>query len=130
MGALFSPETSMFIQKHHPYTGSLNPEMPDDSQNAFLHWETVLAQRHTNQQPIADRQSGCRGITPCMVGIIPYAGLDIAAFEVMREKLHEQYDHRPPPQYLLLAGMLSSTGAQLVAYPLGLIRTRLQVGCH
>lgn len=67
-----------------------------------------------------------RGITPCMVGIIPYAGLDIAAFEVMREKLHEQYDHRPPPQYLLLAGMLSSTGAQLVAYPLGLIRTRLQ----
>ena len=65
-----------------------------------------------------------------MVGIIPYAGLDIAAFEVMREKLHEQYDHRPPPQYLLLAGMLSSTGAQLVAYPLGLIRTRLQVTCH
>lgn len=65
-----------------------------------------------------------------MVGIIPYAGLDIAAFEVMREKLHEQYDNRPPPQYLLLAGMLSSTGAQLVAYPLGLIRTRLQVPCH
>lgn len=67
-----------------------------------------------------------RGITPCMVGIIPYAGLDIAAFELMREKLHERYDHRPPPQHLLLAGMLSSTGAQLVAYPLGLIRTRLQ----
>lgn len=67
-----------------------------------------------------------RGITPCMVGIIPYAGLDIAAFELMREQLHEQYDNRPPPQHLLLAGMLSSTGAQLVAYPLGLIRTRLQ----
>ncbi|KAL3162702.1 hypothetical protein ABBQ38_008743 [Trebouxia sp. C0009 RCD-2024] len=67
-----------------------------------------------------------RGITPCMVGIIPYAGLDIAAFELMRERLHELYDDRPPPQYLLLAGMLSSTGAQLVAYPLGLIRTRLQ----
>lgn len=70
-----------------------------------------------------------RGITPCMVGIIPYAGLDIAAFELMRERLHELYDDRPPPQYLLLAGMLSSTGAQLVAYPLGLIRTRLQVMC-
>lgn len=62
-----------------------------------------------------------------MVGIIPYAGLDIAAFELMRERLHERYDSRPPPQHLLLAGMLSSTGAQLVAYPLGLIRTRLQV---
>lgn len=64
-----------------------------------------------------------------MVGIIPYAGLDIAAFELMRERLHERYDSRPPPQHLLLAGMLSSTGAQLVAYPLGLVRTRLQVTC-
>ena len=71
----------------------------------------------------------CRGITPCMVGIIPYAGLDIAAFEAMRERLHERYDGRPPPQHLLLAGMLSSTGAQLVAYPFGLVRTRLQVIC-
>ena len=62
-----------------------------------------------------------------MVGIIPYAGLDIAAFELMRERLHERYDMSPPPQYLLLAGMLSSTGAQLVAYPFGLVRTRLQV---
>ncbi len=42
----------------------------------------------------------------------------LQAFEVMREKLHEEHDHRPPPQHLLLAGMLSSTGAQLVAYPL------------
>lgn len=67
-----------------------------------------------------------RGITPCMVGIIPYAGLDIAAFELMRDELHKRYDRNPPPQHLLVAGMLSSTGAQLVAYPLGLIRTRLQ----
>ena len=67
-----------------------------------------------------------RGITPCMIGIVPYAGLDIAAFELMREKLDEKHAGRPPPHYLLFAGMLSSTGAQLVAYPLGLIRTRLQ----
>lgn len=65
-----------------------------------------------------------------MVGIIPYAGLDIAAFELMRERLHQQYGNQPPPQHLLLAGMLSSTGAQLVAYPFGLIRTRLQVRIH
>lgn len=66
-----------------------------------------------------------------MIGIVPYAGLDIAAFELMRDRLHEGYDRRPPPHYLLFAGMLSSTGAQLVAYPLGLIRTRLQVAhCH
>ncbi|KAK9804762.1 hypothetical protein WJX72_003881 [[Myrmecia] bisecta] len=67
-----------------------------------------------------------RGITPCMLGILPYAGLDIAAFELMKEHLHGQYADDAPPAYLLAAGMLSSTGAQLVSYPLGLVRTRLQ----
>lgn len=32
-----------------------------------------------------------------------------------------------PAAALLAAGMLSSTTAQLVSYPLGLVRTRLQV---
>ena len=36
--ALFNPETSIFIQKHHPYTGNLNSETLGDSKNAFLHW--------------------------------------------------------------------------------------------
>ena len=32
----------------------------------------------------------------------------------------------PPPQYILCAGMCSSSIAQFAAYPLALVRTRLQ----
>ena len=35
--ALFNPDTSILIQKRHPYTGNLNSETPGDSKNAFLH---------------------------------------------------------------------------------------------
>lgn len=63
-----------------------------------------------------------------MLGILPYAGLDIAAFELMHDRLQAAYGDPAavPPAALLVAGMLSSTGAQLVAYPLGFVRTRLQ----
>ena len=68
-------------------------------------------------------------MVPTMLGILPYAGLDIAAFELMHDRLQAAYGDDPaavPPAALLAAGMLSSTGAQLVAYPLGFVRTRLQ----
>jgi len=40
--ALFNPETSISIQKRHPYIGNLNSETLGDSKNAFLHWGDVL----------------------------------------------------------------------------------------
>ncbi len=35
--ALFNPKTSISIQTRHPYTGNLNSETSEDSQNAFLY---------------------------------------------------------------------------------------------
>lgn len=98
-----------------------------------------------------------RGITPCMVGILPYAGIDIAVFGLLREHLsavaagpplptptsalhhrsrHDSSGHdsaaavcssgATPITWLLLAGMFSSTMAQLVSFPLGLVGTRLK----
>ena len=60
------------------------------------------------------------------LGILPYAGVDIAAFEIFKEKLLDTYD-QPPPVLILGAGMLSSSIAQFASYPLALVRTRLQV---
>ncbi len=54
--------------------------------------------------------------------------MDIAAFELLKERLLEDYDGAPPPYTILLAGMLSSSIAQFASYPLALVRTRLQVG--
>ncbi|KAK9795916.1 hypothetical protein WJX73_001899 [Symbiochloris irregularis] len=69
-----------------------------------------------------------RGITPCLLGIVPYAGVDITLFEVVKEKLVESHGGQAPgPHLLLLTGMTSSSIAQTMAYPLGLIRTRLAI---
>ena len=61
------------------------------------------------------------------IGILPYAGVDIMTFELMKEYLLERYDGMPPPYAILGAGMLSSSIAQFASYPLALVRTRMQV---
>lgn len=61
------------------------------------------------------------------LGILPYAGVDIAVFEMIKEKLLDKYDSQPPPILILGAGMVSSSIAQFASYPLALVRTRLQV---
>ena len=67
-----------------------------------------------------------RGLLPSMMGILPYAGVDITVFEMLKERLLDEYDGLPPPHSILGAGMLSSSIAQFSAYPLALVRTRLQ----
>jgi solute carrier family 25 phosphate transporter 23/24/25/41 len=54
-----------------------------------------------------------RGITPNMVGILPYAGVDIALFEMLKEELLDRYEGNPPHLSILAAGMTSSTIAQV-----------------
>jgi hypothetical protein len=68
-------------------------------------------------------------MAPTLLGILPYAGVDIAAFEVAKEGLVDFYGGVPPGTALLGAGLVSSTIAQIIAYPLGFIRTRMQVYC-
>lgn len=61
------------------------------------------------------------------IGILPYAGVDIASFEIMMEDLNIRYEGNVPGPLVLATGMCSSTCAQLVSFPLALVRTRLQV---
>ena len=76
-----------------------------------------------------------RGLVPTLVGLVPYAGVDIAAFELLRDALTPDGGaggrggpHAPPPAAALLAaGVASSTAAQVAAYPLGFVRVRLQM---
>ena len=62
-----------------------------------------------------------------MLGILPYAGIDISLFELTKERLQDAHQGPVPPHLLLGAGMFSSSVGQMVAYPLGFVRTRLQV---
>jgi len=60
--ALFNPETSILIQKCHPYTGNIDSKTPGNSENA-LHCEDVLVS--SEWRVLADRhQEGPLQIMP------------------------------------------------------------------
>lgn len=67
-----------------------------------------------------------RGLVPSMCGILPYAGVDICLFELLKDRLLDRYDGDPPHAAIVAGGMVSSSIAQFVSYPLALVRTRLQ----
>uniref|UniRef100_A0A8C5N6Z6 Solute carrier family 25 member 25 n=1 Tax=Gouania willdenowi TaxID=441366 RepID=A0A8C5N6Z6_GOUWI len=70
-----------------------------------------------------------KGYVPNMLGIIPYAGIDLAVYETLKNWWLQRYatDSADPGVFVLLAcGTTSSTCGQLSSYPLALIRTRMQ----
>lgn len=70
-----------------------------------------------------------RGYVPNMLGILPYAGIDLAVYETLKRnylKSHESDSDRPSFLVLLGCGSASSSLGQLCSYPLALVRTRLQ----
>ncbi|XP_042321046.1 calcium-binding mitochondrial carrier protein SCaMC-1 [Sceloporus undulatus] len=70
-----------------------------------------------------------KGYIPNILGIIPYAGIDLAVYEALKKTWLEKYatDSANPGVLVLLGcGTLSSTCGQLASYPLALIRTRMQ----
>jgi len=69
-----------------------------------------------------------RGYLPNLLGIIPYAGIDLAIYETLK-KLYlrrNQSTENPGVLVLLACGTASSTCGQIASYPLALVRTRLQ----
>ncbi|XP_077188940.1 mitochondrial adenyl nucleotide antiporter SLC25A24 isoform X1 [Paroedura picta] len=70
-----------------------------------------------------------KGYIPNILGIIPYAGIDLAVYEALKKTWLEKYatDSANPGVLVLLGcGTMSSTCGQLASYPLALIRTRMQ----
>jgi len=69
-----------------------------------------------------------RGYLPNLLGIIPYAGIDLAVYETLKKswlRNHSELD-KPSVLILLSCGTISSTCGQIASYPLALVRTRLQ----
>ncbi|CAF0738764.1 unnamed protein product [Didymodactylos carnosus] len=68
-----------------------------------------------------------RGYLLNQIGIIPYAGFDLACYETLKSLWIQAHDNREPPTVIVLScGATSSFTGQLVTYPISLIRTRLQ----
>ncbi|KAK2703411.1 mitochondrial adenyl nucleotide antiporter SLC25A23-like [Artemia franciscana] len=78
---------------------------------------------------VADGVKGFyRGYIPNLLGIIPYAGFDLAVYETLKKRWLKSHGNGDSPSVIVLlsCGMVSSTIGQLVSYPLALVRTRLQ----
>ncbi len=75
-----------------------------------------------------------RGYVPNLVGILPYAGIDLALYETFKtiyvkalNKRNKGEEITSPPIYVsLTAGACSSVCGQVATYPLALIKTKLQ----
>ncbi|XP_070844959.1 calcium-binding mitochondrial carrier protein SCaMC-2-B isoform X2 [Chaetodon trifascialis] len=70
-----------------------------------------------------------KGYIPNMLGIIPYAGIDLAVYETLKNSWLQRFatDSADPGVFVLLACCTtSSTCGQLASYPLALVRTRMQ----
>jgi len=67
-----------------------------------------------------------RGLGPSLLGIVPYAGIDLAMFNFFKESWINKHNTPPPVSMLLLFGAVSSTCGAYTAYPLQLLRTKLQ----
>ncbi|XP_049976912.1 calcium-binding mitochondrial carrier protein SCaMC-1-like [Alexandromys fortis] len=70
-----------------------------------------------------------KGYVPNLIGIIPYAGLDLAIFELLKNYWLEHYSENsvnPGIAIVLGCSTLSHTCGQLASFPLNLLRTRMQ----
>ncbi|KAM9099334.1 calcium-binding mitochondrial carrier protein SCaMC-3 isoform X2 [Sarcophilus harrisii] len=70
-----------------------------------------------------------KGYLPNVLGIIPYAGIDLAVYETLKNRWLQQDSHHsadPGILILLACGTISSTCGQIASYPLALVRTRMQ----
>lgn len=68
-----------------------------------------------------------RGVVPSLIGIIPYASIDLTAYETFKSwYMNYSHEKRPSPLVHLACGALAGGLSATCVYPLGLIRTRLQ----
>ncbi|KAG8638572.1 calcium-dependent mitochondrial ATP-magnesium/phosphate carrier protein 2 isoform X2 [Manihot esculenta] len=69
-----------------------------------------------------------KGLVPSLLGIIPYAGIDLAAYETLKDmsKAYILHDSEPGPLVQLGCGTVSAAFGASCVYPLQVIRTRMQ----
>ncbi|XP_024971713.1 calcium-binding mitochondrial carrier protein SCaMC-1-like isoform X2 [Cynara cardunculus var. scolymus] len=68
-----------------------------------------------------------RGIVPSLFGIIPYAGIDLAAYETLKEMSRSYIiQDKPGPLVQLGCGTVSGAVGATCVYPLQVVRTRMQ----
>ncbi|KAI2490808.1 hypothetical protein MHU86_23773 [Fragilaria crotonensis] len=67
-----------------------------------------------------------RGITPTLLGILPYAGIAFTLNEQAKRRIQNLTGHDPTTMQKIQCGAISGLFAQTLTYPLEVIRRRMQ----
>jgi len=68
-----------------------------------------------------------RGYLLNQIGIVPYAGFDLACYETLKRLYVTKHNNHEAPIYIVLScGAISSFTGQMVTYPISLLRIRRQ----
>ncbi|KAM1163495.1 hypothetical protein FF1_023178 [Malus domestica] len=69
-----------------------------------------------------------KGVVPSLLGIVPYAGIDLAAYETLKDMSKKYIVHDGEPGALVQLGCGTVSGAlgATCVYPLQVVRTRMQ----
>ncbi|EGR32468.1 solute carrier family 25, putative [Ichthyophthirius multifiliis] len=68
-----------------------------------------------------------KGILPTLYGVIPYAGINLTTYQLLRDYYIQNCTESPSPIVLMGCGGISSLCGQVFAYPFSLVRTKLQM---
>jgi solute carrier family 25 phosphate transporter 23/24/25/41 len=71
-----------------------------------------------------------RGLPASCVGIVPYCGIDLTAYALLKDAYAKRFSTDAPVAAMLGFGIVSSSCAQAVVYPLAVAKTRLQLQTH
>uniref|UniRef100_A0A0K0E176 Mitochondrial carrier protein n=1 Tax=Strongyloides stercoralis TaxID=6248 RepID=A0A0K0E176_STRER len=69
-----------------------------------------------------------RGITPALIGAIPYAGSSFFTYETLKLWYKDEFKSEPPGYWRMAFGGLSGAIGQSASYPFDIIRRRMQTG--
>jgi len=67
------------------------------------------------------------GLVPSLAGVIPYVGLDFAVYETLKQCLPRDEHDECSRLHLFVCGAFAGVVGQTIAYPLDLVRRRMQV---
>ncbi|GAA5976135.1 hypothetical protein JCM10908_005394 [Rhodotorula pacifica] len=109
------------------------PLAPSDLPNTAAAPSSAAASSLARQQPRSSITNFYRGIWPTLVGIIPYAGTSFLIWGLLKQDLFPRFispetrrKHRAGLD--LLAGGIAGAIGQTTAYPIDIVRRRMQVG--
>jgi solute carrier family 25 protein 42 len=67
-----------------------------------------------------------RGVTPTLLGVIPYAGTSFFTYETLKQHYQVTFSTSPPPLPRLAFGAFAGLLGQNMSYPLDIVRRRMQ----